>query len=481
MNGSKSSISYRGKPREMHSQGIQGNILELPVHEESDMIYAFTLKATPRVILTIFLILVAISACITTIPVPRATLGTTATLKSANNPVAPPTTVETLTSTLGSPRTLGERSFTVATRISSNVTKAQVDFVNSHYDYVMTSLLSQEVRDRIQGPQLVLYRSIQGTWTDFHQLDWEHINAHENMFCHHRGARILTIWGSWLMDSNDMVDPGNPDAMNHWINYYAVTAAEQIYQYDYDGLFIDSASHRLGSGAVRGKMPDDYDDERWRQGRASSLEFIKSYLPDKSVIFNGLHCQAGAEKSLAYTDGGMWEVFAFNPSTGAYWGAEKWQDVIELAERNRKEKIIVLVSKKTGLTEDVQARMFIAASYLLVSNENVILSMVDLDYNGPKTILYYPEYDLRLGKAIGSYTVSEQGLFVRQFEEGIVLVNPGESKTLIFVPDGDYKRVVPVGGGVVPPTGVWKGFIAYESVGGEIKIPPMSGMILRNR
>ena len=125
--------------------------------------------------------------------------------------------------------------------------------------------------------------------------------------------------------------------------------------------------------------------------------------------------------------------------------------------------------------------MFIVASYLLVSNENVILSMVDLDYDEFGTILYYPEYDLGLGKASSSYTVSEQGLFVRQFEEGIVLVNPGESKTLVFVPDGDYRQVVPVGGGVVPPAGVWEGFIAYESMGSEIKIPPMSGMILSNR
>jgi len=421
-------------------------------------------KVVLRVIPTTLLVLAAITACATTSPVSR-----------------PPAT-EAPTPTPATPATSEIRNFVVGTRISFRASEAQIDFVNSHYDYVMTPFLGQEIRDKIQGPQLILYRSIQGTWTDFDQFDWEHINANENMFCHHQGDRILTIWNSWLMDPNDMVDADDPDALNHWINYYAVTAANQVYQYDYDGLFIDSAGHKLGAGAVNGKMPDDYDAERWRQGRTVSLQFIKSHLPDRSVVFNGLHSEGGAEESLAYTDGGMWEVFAFKPSTGAYYGAEKWQDVIELVERNSEDRTIVLVTKEQpGLTDDIQKRTFIVASYLLVSNQNVILSMTDLDYDKFSTIQYYPEYDLNLGEPLGDYAINEQGLFVRQFEAGIVLVNPGESETLTFAPDGDYGRVVPIGGGMVSQDGTWEGSITYEAVGDEIEIPPMSGMVLSKR
>lgn len=50
----------------------------------------------------------------------------------------------------------------IATRIPLK-TDAQVDFVNSHYDYAMTSVLSTELREKVQGPRLFLYRSIQGT------------------------------------------------------------------------------------------------------------------------------------------------------------------------------------------------------------------------------------------------------------------------------------------------------------------------------
>ena len=123
--------------------------------------------------------------------------------------------------------------------------------------------------------------------------------------------------------------------------------------------------------------------------------------------------------------------------------------------------------------------MFIVASYLLVSNENVIFSMADLDHDELRTILYYPEYDLELGEPLGSYTVNEVGLFMRRFAGGLVLVNPGESETLTFVPDGDYERLVPVGGGVVPQDGAWTGSLMYESVGDEVELAPMSGMVLR--
>jgi hypothetical protein len=107
--------------------------------------------------------------------------------------------------------------------------------------------------------------------------------------------------------------------------------------------------------------------------------------------------------------------------------------------------------------------------------------MADLDRDELRTILYYPEYDLNLGEPLGNYTVNEWGLFMRQFEGGMVLVNPGVSETLVFVLDDDYRRVVPVGGGVVPQDGAWEGSIAYESVGDEIELPPMSGIVLSNR
>lgn len=371
------------------------------------------------------------------------------------------------------------KNFSIGTRVNKIMTDTQIEFINQHYDYVMTPFLREDVRRAIQGPQLILYRSVQGTWTGFNQFDWEHINATESMFEHHKGKRILTIWDSWLMDPNDMVAADSLDATDHWINYYAVTASEQIYEYGYDGLFIDSASHKLWGGAVNGMIPDDYDEVEWRQGRVASLPFIKSYLPDKQVIFNGLHCRAGAEESLANTDGGMWEVFAFQPETGKYFGVETWFEVIELTARNSIDKTIVLVVKnQPSLKEDIQKRTFVVASYLLVSNGNVVFSMNDLSHADNDSLIFYPEYTLELGEALDHYTIkSNENLIVRQFDKGLVLVNPYEDQIMTYTLKSEYSQVIPVGGGTVSEDGGWEGSLEYVLVSGVISIPPISGMI----
>ena len=77
------------------------------------------------------------------------------------------------------------------TKISLRITDAQMSFINSHFDHVMTGFLEAEIREKIQDPKLLLYRSIQGTWTNFDHFDWDHINAHENSCCY--GQLLFSI------------------------------------------------------------------------------------------------------------------------------------------------------------------------------------------------------------------------------------------------------------------------------------------------
>jgi len=368
----------------------------------------------------------------------------------------------------------------LATRIPVK-TQAQIDFVNGHYDYVMTSVLSVELREKIQGPRLFLYRSIQGTWTNFKQFDWDHIDSNENMFCHHKDSRIKTIWTSWLMDGSDLVEKTAPDALNHWVNYYAATASDQVNSFNYDGLFIDSATHNLWSGAVYNFMPDNYSSVKWREGRYRALEFIKSYFPDRIVIFNGLHSGNGAEHSLALTDGGLWETFAFRSETGKYQGEDKWKKAIELAERNKEDKYIGITSKKPNLIADLQSRIFILASYLLVGNQNVALTMIDMNYDQLKSIYYFPEYEIDLGVPLSNFSFNEQNLYERKFEKGLVLVNPNDTESYIYYLDRKYYRVIPIGGGLLQEDGTCEGSLTYESVDNEIVLSPISGIVLINK
>ena len=369
-------------------------------------------------------------------------------------------------------------------RISYSITDDQIHFIDNHFDYVMTPFLNDEIRQSIQKPKLLLYRSIQGTWEEFNHFDWAHIDLNENMFCHSdsadqsRETRILTRWNSWLMDGNDLVDSTAADAMNHWVNYYAVTASSQVYSYDYDGLFIDSAGHKLSESAVFGIMPWDYSSDTWRDGRYAALQFIKSYLPDKTVIFNGLHSGNGADSSLSFTDGGMWEDFVYDIDNGTYKGEKKWWGAIQCMQDNHDDAYLVLVVKKPGLVDDYQARIFSVASYLLISNSNVSLSLSD--YANHTSLQYYPEYDISLGNSTGDFFMLEDSLFIRKFEHGIVLVNPSASSSRVYDLTTDFYKVIPIGGGFVDASGNYEGALSYEKVSGEIEIPPVSGLILKD-
>jgi len=149
-----------------------------------------------------------------------------------------------------------------------------------------------------------------------------------------------------------------------------------------------------------------------------------------------------------------------------------------LARKYSKTKFISIVSKKRGFTSDIKLRMFVFASYLLVTNPRVVLYISDLDY-GTRCILYYPEYDIDLGRPLRDY-IKKDGVYQRRFKRGIVLVNPDGIRSCEFTLDKEYNKVVPIGGGLVQKDGHWEGRIDYEKVNGTITIHPLSGIILED-
>ena len=372
-------------------------------------------------------------------------------------------------------------------RISYSVTAEQIAFADSAFDYLMTPFLSEYVRNSVTHAKLLLYRSILGTKENTTQWDWNFIVQHENMFCHSDSAvqdestRIITKWEKFLMNGMDFVEPTSQDAASHWCNYYAVAASTQVNDNNYDGLFIDSASHLLKQSmlAEGESMPWDYDQLEWRLARYATLELTKSYLQDKIVIFNGLHNGAGADSSLAVTDGGMWEDFAYNPDNGEYKGAGKWKKAIDCMQENRENSRLVLVVKKPGLIDDIQARIFSVGSYLLIENENTILTLSDYDYD--TTFQYYPEFDIDLGEPLGDFIQNDDTLFTREFTNGLVVVNPLSTSTKTFTLNREYHKIIPVGGGFVDDDGGWTGNLTYENISaGEISLPPVSALILKD-
>ncbi len=365
-------------------------------------------------------------------------------------------------------------------------TEEQEQFVNSHYDYVMTPVLSDEMRAKYDSVEILLYRSIRGTWDDNLQFDWNFITQNENMFCHwdsliqDTSTRIKTKYYSYLMDGGDIVDSTDPNAMNHWINYYAVTASRQVDSCNYDGLFMDSAGHKLNKDELADttQMPWDYSDSTWRDDRYVALSFVKSYLPDKTVIFNGLHSGNGADSSLHLTDGAMWEDFAYNCDSGDYKGVGAWWAAITSMQENRDIAKLILTVKKPGLIDNDTARTFSVASYLLIQNENTVLTLSDFSLSS--YIQYYPEFQIDLGEPTGDYYTTPDSLFVREFSDGLVIVNPFSDATKTYDLSQTYYKIQGVGGGIIDSLGNYDGFLSYDSVAGTLTLPPVSAYILKD-
>jgi hypothetical protein len=108
----------------------------------------------------------------------------------------------------------------------------------------------------------------------------------------------------------------------------------------------------------------------------------------------------------------------------------------------------------------------------------VILYISDLSY-GTKAILYYPEYEIDLGTPVGSF-IERNGLYIRRFEKGMVLVNPSRDTKTYFL-NTPCQQVIPQGGGPVKADGAWWGKLTYQPVSGKVALPPVTGMLLKKQ
>lgn len=374
--------------------------------------------------------------------------------------------------------------------IYSGWTQMQTDFVNQYFASVEVGTNSAAIRQTITT-ELQLYRLI----NEYHPqggLNWSHVDANESMFFHcdsspYYHKRVKTSFNMWLMNGYDFVDPARPDAQDHWINYWATMAAADMNRYGYDTLRIDSATHTLFPWWAQGCWPlnESYSDETYTQARYDALEYTKYLLPDKKVIWNGLHQGNHTWPSLGVTEGGMAEGFVYDFEGISYRGFSVWKYYIDMVEKYKNDKKIHLTSLATTVPDLAQKRQMIMGSYLLVKNPNVRLIVSTEKYDGSPspyrgTVPFAPEYVINIGDPLRSHYMQGE-LFRRDFENGFVLVNPYEDKTYSYTLNKEYQSVEGQGVCLVQPDGSTTGCsLSYTPISGEITLPPASAIILIN-
>ncbi|MFZ1730911.1 MAG: putative glycoside hydrolase [Bacteroidota bacterium] len=174
-------------------------------------------------------------------------------------------------------------------------------------------------------------------------------------------------------------------------------------------------------------------------------------------------------------DGVMMEGF------GYYNGYDMWL-TLERCVRHITGKGKILIAQFS--TNSDADRLRRTAMYMLVKNDNSFINAVS------SKVTWYPEYELDLGEMSPVPSDLEQlrvsgsgsdGLWLREFEKGIVLVNTAASDAVYELPDyAQWRRYEPAGGGAVATNGTpveqrqqWSAPLM------RVDIPASGGVILR--
>ncbi|MFA6571291.1 MAG: putative glycoside hydrolase, partial [Bacteroidota bacterium] len=230
-----------------------------------------------------------------------------------------------------------------------------------------------------------------------------------------------------------VMDVGN----STWRKAYIQEILKVFSNLGYNGLFEDDTWYKVSPWGVDGAPIFAYSDSTWKNNMFDFLDMIKESIAPRPAYFNGLYA-GDAATLLPHADGGMTEGFAHthwsNHVTGDY-----WKELCNVGLQCQHQY------KKTWLclggihNSDPEARIYVLASYLLVSDSLSIYANAN-DY---QTFAHYPEFDLNLGKPLESanlnindlkkiYTPNGTEYFQRQFELGTVVVNPNPTKFIII-------------------------------------------------
>jgi hypothetical protein len=227
-------------------------------------------------------------------------------------------------------------------------------------------------------------------------------------------------------------DVGNPDFRAYWIQEASSTLAK-----GYRGLFVDDVNmfiDRVSNGNAQPVAPRDprtgaqMTEADWRRYIAEFTENIRATFPGKEIVHNGLWFAGSTDpyvqRQLLAADVLELER-GVNDSgivrgTGTY-GFETLLSLIDwLHERGR------AVFFESKVSTD-QAREYGLAAYFLVSSGKDTLG----NNAGGTPGDWWPGYDVFLGAAAAN-RYAWNGVFRRDFERGIVLVNqPGASQVTL--------------------------------------------------
>ncbi|MEW6059803.1 MAG: putative glycoside hydrolase [Actinomycetota bacterium] len=384
---------------------------------------------------------------------------------------------------------------------SEDLTDAQLRFVATHYAGVQKITRSEAGRYRAVNPGFLVlhyrlglglgYRAIEGAcepsggWLrliegDEWVVEWPGNNEVEEGWFFHQPEggtqRVLNCdWGWYLMDLDK---PG-------WRAFWTGEVERQLEANDDDGVFIDSLSvpNYLGGGSYDPALPDvdPAFEAAWTERIDDWLAWLQSQpIGDAYLVPNaGSWITTRDATTYAAADGLMIEGFAIEADESPY-PLEDW--------RLQMDRVLGAVGRGQAILAQSyalgdQERMFGLGSYLLVKGARTFLT-----FEWGFEPEWWPEYDVPIGapietaEEIADLDPDGDRVYVRRFDNGMVLVNPtspwdGTGVTRTVDLGGTFQLVRTSGGGALPPSGVPGGTVTFETVT-EATLPPYSAAVV---
>ncbi len=299
----------------------------------------------------------------------------------------------------------------------------------------------------------------------------------ESWFYHYPSLRVYNCsWGYYLMDLSSTT----------WRTWWSTKVIQQLQDNEDDGLFADSYSipNYFGGTDWHPYLPDEDAtfESDWATLEHNFTDYIKGQFAAgqyKWIPNLGALITSRDPSDWSNVDGAMVEGFA-EYGSGSYFELGDWQlqmdRVLGLVNADK-----IVIAQSYPITSSVAERLFILGSYLLIKGSHTYINM-DIGLM-PE---WFPEYGIddlgapvdALPSDISGLYDSAKGVYVRNYTNGHVYVNPDTTAQTVSLGTA-HNKVVPSGGGFVPTSGAEPGSLRRQRVT-SVSVPAHGAVIVLN-
>jgi hypothetical protein len=249
-------------------------------------------------------------------------------------------------------------------------------------------------------------------------VTWADAKDHPEWFLLNTAGQQIVPWSfTW----NRAADIGNRGYQQKWADNVI-----SLLTGGWDGVFMDDTNPTMKYHYDPAQVAKYPNDAAYSAATGSALAYIGPRIraAGKLAIPNlgsWSAYRSTVDSWLPYVSGGMEEQFGKwgnDPATG-YVTGNQWQrqlDALKLSQSQGKLFIAITHSQPT----DAKAARYGWASVLLGAGGKAAYSLA-ADYTNET---WFPEYGYDLGDATGAETTESGGVHRREFQRGLVLVNP---------------------------------------------------------